>query len=96
MTVKNAVRLRAMALARGRSAYYRAFTAYLGLSGLTRLHPIRHGRCANAVSYLYDNLLDLAHAYPGEDWRPLRRLIRKQPSLSVCAPRSAPHVTYAS
>jgi hypothetical protein len=85
-----------MALARRRSAYYRAFAAYLGLSGLTQLQPIRRGRCAIAISYLYDNLLDLAHAYPGEDWRPLRRLVRKQPSLSICAPRSAPHVTYAS
>ncbi len=96
VTVKNAVRLRWMALARGRSAYYRGFAAYMGLSGLTRLHPIRHGRCAIAVSYLYDNLLDLAHAYPGEAWQPLRRLIRKQPALSVCAPTAVKHVTYVS
>jgi hypothetical protein len=41
-------------------------------------------------------LLDLADAYPGEDWRPLRRLIRKQPSLSVCAPKAVKHMTYVS
>jgi hypothetical protein len=94
--VKNALRLRRLALAPGRSAFYRSFAAELGLSGLTTLHPIRRGRCAIAISYLYDNLLDLAHAYPGENWEPLRRLIRKQPSLRVCAPRAAAHRTYVA
>jgi hypothetical protein len=94
-TVQNAVRLRTMALAPGRTALYRSFAAYMGLSALISLHPIRPGRCATAVSYLYDNLLDVHDAYPGEDWRPLRRLIRKQPPLSVCAPKPTPHVTYA-
>src|SRR5581483_321198 len=94
--VKNAVRLRRLALAPGRSAFYRSFAAELGLSGLTTLHPIRRGRCAIAISYLYDNLLDLAHAYPGEDWQPLRRLVRKQPSLQVCAPKAHPRPTYVA
>lgn len=94
--VKNAARLRRLALAPRRSAFYRAFAAELGLSGLTTLHPIRRGRCAIAISYLYDNLLDLSHAYPGEDWQPLRRLISKQPPLSVCAPKPAPHRTYVA
>jgi hypothetical protein len=94
--VKNAVRLRRLALAPGRSAFYRSFAAGLGLSGLTTLHPIRRGRCAIAISYLYDNLLDLAHAYPGENWQPLRRLIRKQPSLRVCAPKPVPRRTYVA
>jgi hypothetical protein len=83
-----------MALAPGRTAFYRSFAAYMGLSGLMSLHPILPGRCATAVSYLYDNLLDLHDAYPGEDWRPLRRLIRKQPPLGVCAPKTIPDVTY--
>ena len=83
-----------MALAPGRTALYRSFAAYMGLSGLMSLHPILPGRCATAVSYLYDNLLDLHDAYPGEDWRPLRRLIRKQPPLSACAPKTIPNVTY--
>jgi hypothetical protein len=93
-TLQNAIRLRTMALAPGRTALYRSFAAYMGLNGLTSLHPVGPGRCATAVSYLYDNLLDLHHALPGEDWRPLRRLIRKQPSLSVCAPRATARVTY--
>ena len=94
ITVKNAIRLRTMALAPGRTALYRSFAAYMALSGLRSLHPVLRGRCAVAVSYLYNNLLDLHHAYPGEDWRPLRRLIRKQPSLSVCAPRAVARVAY--
>ena len=95
-TVHSVVRLRAMALAPGRSARYRSFAAHMGLSGLMSLHPIRPGRCATAVSYLYDNLLDLHDAYPGEEWRPLRRLIRKQPPLSVCSPKATPQAsTYA-
>jgi hypothetical protein len=93
-TVQNVVRLRTMALAPGRTALYRSFAAYMGLTALLGLHPVRPGRCATAVSYLYDNLLDLHDAYPGEDWRPLRRLIRKQPPLSVCAPKTTPHLTY--
>jgi hypothetical protein len=93
-TVQSVVRLRAMALVPGRTARYRSFAASMGLSGLMSLHPIRPGRCATAISYLYDNLLDLHDAYPGEDWRPLQRLIRKQPPLSVCAPKLSRHATY--
>ena len=92
--VKNAARLRTMALARGRTAEYRSFAARLGLEELLTLPRVGRGRCAIAVSYLYDNLLDLHDAYPGEDWRPLRRLIRKQPPLSVCAPKRARRATY--
>ena len=94
--VENAIRLRAMALAPGRTALYRSFAAYMGLSGLITLHPVKGGRCAIAVSYLYDNLLDLHDAYSGENWRPLRRLIRKQPPLAACAPKTAAHLTYVS
>lgn len=94
LTVNNAIRLRGMALDPGRTAQYRAFAAYVGLSGLVSLHPVLRGQCATAVSYLYDNLLDLRQAYPGEDWRPLRRLIRTQPPLSACAPKVTHGVTY--
>ena len=60
---------------------------HLGLGGLMSLHPILPGGCATAVSYLYDNLLDLHDAYPGEDWRPLRRLIRQaRPPLGRLCP----------
>jgi hypothetical protein len=95
-TLQHVVQMRTMALAPGRTALYRSFAAYMGLSGLLELHPVRPGRCATAVSYLYDNLLDLHDAFAGEDWRPLRRLIRTQPPLSVCTPRAAPRVTYVS
>ena len=94
VTIENAMGLRAMALAPGRSAQYRSFAASMGLSALVSLHPVLPGRCATAVSYLYDNLLDLHDAYPGEDWRPLRRLIRTQPPLSDCAPTPTARVTY--
>ena len=93
-TVQNVVRLRTMALAPGRTATYRSFAAYMGLTALLHLHPVRPGPCGTAVSYLYDNLLDLHDAYPGEDWRPLRHLIHTQPSPRVCAPKATPHITY--
>ena len=95
-TVRNVVRLRTMALVPGRTAMYRSFAAYMGLSGLLQLHPVLPGRCAIAVSYLYDNMLDLHGAYPDEDWRPLRRLIKQQSSLSVCAPKPTLRLTYIS
>ena len=95
-TVQNAVRLRAMALSPGRTALYRAFAADMALRGLTTLRPVLPGRCAVAVSYLYDNLLDLYHAYPGEDWRPLRRVTKKQPSLNPCAPKATRRTVYVS
>jgi hypothetical protein len=46
------------------------------------LHRLLPGRCTVAVSYLYDNLLDLYHAYDGEDWGPLRRAVATEPSAS--------------
>jgi hypothetical protein len=95
-TVQNAVRLRAMALSPGRTALYRSFAADMALRGLTSLHPVVPARCAVAVSYLYDNLLDLYNAYPGEDWRPLQHLIKKQPSLRPCAPKAMRRMAYVS
>ena len=94
--VKNVVRMRTMALAPGRTATYRSFAAYMGLTALLHLHPVRHGRCAVAISYLYDNLLDLRDSYPGENWRPLRRLIRTQPPLTVCAPTVTRGITHVA
>jgi hypothetical protein len=97
--IQAAVSLRQNALQPHHTAFHRAFAAYMGLSQLMQLHPILPGRCAIAVSYLYDNLLDLREAYTGEDWTPLRRAVATEPSLSVCAPRpSSPraHVRYES
>ncbi|MBV8998414.1 MAG: hypothetical protein JO304_05105 [Solirubrobacterales bacterium] len=85
--IKVAARLRTMALAPHRTARFRAFAAELGLRELVSLHPLGHGRCATAVIYLYNNLLDLDDAYPGENWTPLRRAVAREPSIDVCAPR---------
>ncbi|HET7046993.1 MAG TPA: hypothetical protein VFI54_01885 [Solirubrobacteraceae bacterium] len=85
--IETAARLRRTALARHRTAHFRAFAASLGLSELVSIHPLAPGRCATAVTYLYDNLLDLENAYPGENWNPLRRAVAKEPSIHACAPR---------
>lgn len=92
--VRAAARLRAMALAPGRTAAYRSFAARMGLEELLSLHRTRPGRCADAVLYLYNNLLDLHDALPGEDWRPLRHLVRRQPSLNLCEPKPGLRVKY--
>jgi hypothetical protein len=85
--IQTAARLRNMALAPHRTARFRAFAAYLGLTELVSIHPFAPGRCATAVTYLYNNLLDLENAYPGENWTPLRRAVAKEPSIHACAPR---------
>jgi hypothetical protein len=85
--IQTAARLRSTALAPHRTARFRAFAAYLGLSELVSIHPLGPGRCAIAVTYLYDNLLDLENAYRRENWNPLRRAVAKQPSIHACAPR---------
>jgi hypothetical protein len=87
--IKMAGGLRRMALGAHRTPHFRAFAAYLGLSELVSIRPLAPGRCATAVTYLYNNLLDLEGAYPGENWTPLRRLVAKEPSIHACAPRPA-------
>ena len=85
--IKTAASLRNMALAPHRTARFRSFTATLGLGQLSSIHPLAPGRCLTAVTYLYNNLLDLENAFPGENWGPLRRAVAKEPSIHVCAPR---------
>jgi hypothetical protein len=95
--IQAAASLRGNALARDRTAFHRAFAAYMGLSALLQIRDGLRGRCATAVRYLYDNLLDLHDAYTGEDWTALRQDVAREPSLGVCAPcRAAPraHVRY--
>jgi hypothetical protein len=89
--IKTAASLRRMALAAHRTAHFRAFAAYLGLSELVSIRRLAPGRCATAVTYLYNNLLDLENAHPGENWTPLRRVVAKEPSIHACAPRPARH-----
>ena len=87
--IKTAGRLRRLALARDRSAHFRAYTASLALGELVGLDPLAPGPCATAVIYLHNNLLDLENAYPGESWAPLRRLVTTEPSIRACAPSHA-------
>jgi hypothetical protein len=84
--IQAAAHLRHLALEPHRSAHFRSFSAFLGLSELVTIHPLGPGRCATAVIYLYNNLLDLQDAFPGENWNPLRRLVAKEPSIRACAP----------
>lgn len=91
-SLQEAARLRRMALAPHRTSYYRFFAGLMGLQLLLRLHPVSSRRCQVAVQDLYDNLLDLhqAASYPPiTNWAPLRRAVRSEPSLEVCAPRHA-------
>lgn len=85
--IQTAAHLRTMALARHRTARFRSFTASLGLEQLASIHPLAPGRCRTAVIDLYNNLLDLDNAVPGENWNPLRRAVAKEPSIRACAPR---------
>ena len=87
--IKTAGRLRRLALARGRSAHFRGYTASLALGELVGLDPLAPGPCATAVIYLHNNLLDLENAYPGENWAPLRRVVSTEPSIRACAPSHA-------
>jgi hypothetical protein len=87
VTIKTAAGLRRLALAPHRTARFRAFAAFLGLSQLVSLHPLAPGRCLTAVTDLYNNLRDLENARPGEKWGPLRRAVAKEPSIDACAPR---------
>ncbi len=87
--IKAAVRLRTLALAPHRTAYFRAFSGYLGLSELSSIQPLAPGRCLTAVTYLRNNLLDLENAYAGENFEPLRRAVAREPSIQACAPRRA-------
>jgi hypothetical protein len=87
--IKTAATLRRIALAPHRTARFRAFAATLGLRELVSIHPLARGRCATAVIDLYNNLLDLENAYPGENWAPLRRAVAKEPLINACATRRA-------
>ena len=87
LKIQAAAGLRRLALAPNRTARFRAFSANLGLTELTTIHPLGPGPCATAVIYLYNNLLDLDNAQPGENWNPLRRLVAKEPPITACAPR---------
>lgn len=85
--IQAAARFRSIGLARHRTAHFRAYAGSLGLSELETIQPLAPGRCREALTYLYGNLLDLQDAQPGENWTPLRRLVAREPSIRACAPR---------
>lgn len=85
-TIKTAIAARNDALFRFRDWRKRSYTALLAAQTLLTVR-IAPGTCAAYVTELYGNLRDLMEAYPGEDWRPLVRLVRRQPALAtVCRP----------
>jgi hypothetical protein len=90
--IRAAAHLRATALEPHRSPHFRSFAAFLGLTELVTIHPLAAGPCATAVIYLYNNLLDLQDASPGENWNPLRRAVAREPSIRACAPRPPRHL----
>jgi hypothetical protein len=88
MTIKVAVGVRDRALFERTDWRTKSLSASLALRRLltVRMAP---GQCAAFVTFLYGNLLDLHEAYPGEDWRPLIRLVRRHATLkSSCAQRA--------
>jgi hypothetical protein len=87
--IRTASGLRRLALAPHRTSHFRSVAASLGLGELVSIRPLAPGRCRTAVIDLYDNLLDLENASPGEDWAPLRRAVAREPSINACAPGPA-------
>ena len=87
--IKAAAHLRDVGLAPHRTAHFRSFAGFLGLSELSTINPLGPGRCRVALTYLYGNLRDLEEAHPGENWTPLRQFVAMEPSIRACAPRRA-------
>jgi hypothetical protein len=78
-TIKTAVAVRDDALLHERDWRRKSFAASLAARTLLTVR-IGSGTCAAYVTELYGNLRDLMDAYPGEDWRPLVRLVRHERS----------------
>jgi pimeloyl-ACP methyl ester carboxylesterase len=83
-TIKIAAAVRDHALFHETDWRRKSYGATLALRTLLTVR-VAAGPCATYITDLYGNLRDLLDAYPGEDWRPLLRLVRHQPSLaSAC------------
>jgi hypothetical protein len=91
-TIKIAVAVRDDALFHERDWRRKSFAASLALRTLLTVR-IGAGTCATYVTELYGNLRDLMDAYPGEDWRPLVRLLHHQPSLRRACRQPDDHPT---
>jgi hypothetical protein len=85
-TIKTAVAVRDDALFRQRDWRRKSFAASLALRTLLTVR-IAAGPCAEYVTELNGDLRDLMDAYPRENWRPLVRLVRRQPSLAHACQR---------
>lgn len=77
-TIKTAVAVRDQALFHEKDWRRRSFAAMLAARTLLTVR-IAPGPCATYVTQLYGNLRDLMDAYPGENWRPLIQLVRREP-----------------
>jgi hypothetical protein len=83
-TIKIAVAVRDRALFHETDWRRKSFAASLAAQTLLTVR-MTAGPCADYVTELYGTLRDMMDAYAGEDWRPLVRLVRRQPSpASVC------------
>jgi hypothetical protein len=94
-TIKTAVAVRDDAVFHQRDWRRKSFAASLALRTLLTVR-IGAGTCATYVTELYGNLRDLLDAYPGEDWRPLVRLLRHQPSFGRACRQPGEHRTEIS
>jgi hypothetical protein len=91
-TIKIAVAVRDRVLLHETDWRRKSFGASLAAQTLVTVR-VAPGPCADYVAELYGTLRDVMDAYAGENWRPLVRVVRRQPSLArVClAPRD--HLT---
>jgi hypothetical protein len=89
-TIRIARAARDEALFRERDWRRKAYAASLAARTLLTVH-MAAGRCAEYVTELYGNLRDLMDAYPGEDWSPLVRLVRREPSFARACHRPHPY-----
>ena len=80
-TIRTALAVRDDALLHQRDWRRKSFAASLAARTLLTVR-VAAGTCAAYISELYGSLRDLMDAYPGEDWRPLVRLVRHEPSLA--------------
>ena len=80
-TIKTAAAVRDQALFLEQDWRRKSFAAMLAARTLLTV-KVAAGPCATYVTQLYGNLRDLMDAYPGENWRPLIRLLHRQPSLA--------------
>jgi len=85
-TIKVARAVRDRVLFHERDPRRKSYGASLAVQTLLTVR-MAAGPCLSYVGRLYGSLLSLAEAYRGEDWRPLIRLIRREPRLvRVCRP----------